>query len=438
MRHIDRVLAKFHVLLSLSICLGFSSPSWARATGEPFIYEFYGADVTKWQNGDGAPKDAPLSAGALLLLDQMQRIDTELLVALYGVYQQDWFLDLMGNLVRRAEVSAVVDQKHGATGEWLPENFNYPHTPDLARVLNFRNISPDVNTTGSPRTASIMHNKFLVFDRSSVWLGSSNLSATCIGSDYNANTSLLVHSRDLAEIYAREFEQMKDGQKFSKSKLPESEGQKLTYNDGTEVEVYFSPQDNATHNGIIPFVKDCRRTLDIGMFFLTSQEIVEALLEAQGRGCRVRIILDALSARHGSSKVGELRAGGVEVRVENWGGKMHMKSAVADGHMVVMGSMNWSEAGNVTNDENTIVVRGNRHLALDVSAYFETLWSDLSFYDGMKPELIADPIAESMFSRNSCFDGMDNDYDGLVDADDPGCQAQPLRSLDQSSVHAVQ
>jgi hypothetical protein len=37
----------------------------------------------------------------------------------------------------------------------------------------------------------------------------------------------------------------------------------------------------------------------------------------------------------------------------------------------------------------------------------------------------ANPDPESRDSGSSCTDGFDNDYDGLADAQDPGCGANP-------------
>jgi len=121
--------------------------------------------------------------------------------------------------------------------------------------------------------------------------------------------------------------------------------------------------------------------------------------------------------------VNVLRKAGIHVRVENWGGKMHMKAAVSDHRNVIIGSMNWSKAGNHTNDENTMSVSNNPSLAGEMADYFETLWRSLDgYYSSTKGVNIRDPRAESLESINSCFDGLDNDYDGTVDGEDSGCK----------------
>ena len=136
------------------------------------------------------------------------------------------------------------------------------------------------------------------------------------------------------------------------------------------------------------------------------------------RGVRVRLIIDAVAARNQYSKHAFIRRSGAQVKVENWGGKMHMKTAVADGHRVLIGSMNWSSAGNARNDENTLIIDNNRKLALEIVKFFNALWVRTPD----TPSVEVEPRAESLKSINSCFDGIDNDYDHLVDAQDPGCR----------------
>jgi phosphatidylserine/phosphatidylglycerophosphate/cardiolipin synthase-like enzyme len=134
---------------------------------------------------------------------------------------------------------------------------------------------------------------------------------------------------------------------------------------------------------------------------------------------KVRVIIDATGATNGYTKHELLRAAGVPVKVENWGGKMHMKSAVIDDDVVVTGSMNWTSAGEYSNDENTIIVRSADHAA-QYSRFFETIWASI-------PDrwLTANPDPESRDSTTSCTDRSDNDFDDLEDAEDPGCGESP-------------
>ena len=344
--------------------------------------------------------------------------------AIYGIHKQDWLFKGMNDaLKRKVRVRSVVDQRKGALGDWSLENFTYPQTAYLPRFIGESAVVPDLNESGTVRTSSVMHNKFAVLDRRYLWMGSMNFSPTGIGAEYNANSVLLVDSEALAIIYAQEFYQMFEKKRFSRTKRPRGKRLPLVYNDGTRVSVFFSPQDNPLEAAVIPFIRSARSALDIAMFYLTDARIAEEIMAAIQRGVRVRLLADAVAARNKYSKHAFIRQAGAQVKVENWGGKMHMKTVVADGVRLLIGSMNWSAAGSTKNDENTIVIDNNSRLALEFAKHFNALWVRTPD----TPANVREPMAESMDSINSCFDGTDNDHDGKIDMADPGCASAVYR-----------
>lgn len=262
----------------------------------------------------------------------------------------------------------------------------------------------------------IMHDKFFIVDERLVWTGSTNVSDSCSGG-YNANLVVVARSKRLAAWYTEEFEQMYQRGKFHT--LKERNGPRRVELANAEVELRFSPQDDPIRDGVRPLVKHARKKIDIAVFFLTHKHLVDDLIAAHGRGVQIRVILDATGARNEYSKHELLRAAGIPVKVENWGGKMHMKSAAIDGQVVIAGSMNWTSSGEYNNDENTLLLR-SPVLAEQYHAFFERTWAAL-------PEtlLTVNPDPESQLSTTACSDGVDNDYDGMADMEDPGCSASP-------------
>ncbi len=394
---------------------------------EAFSYELLHTDVACWRDGECSGLVAADAKGAMaesldrLLASAEKSIDA----AIYGVYRQDWFLDTLSELRnRKIKIRAVVDQARGGANDWAPGNFTYPDTSRLPRVLGARNVSVDTDPMGKPRSGSIMHNKFFVIDQKKVWLGSTNISNSCLGAEYNVNNTLIIESPAVAEIFANEFVQMFAEHRFSVYKqndlLALRPPTKLTFADGTHLRVFFSPQDDPMETAILPFIHNAKETLDIAMFYMTDTRVGAALQAAVERGVRVRVILDALGAAHPASIYSSLIPAGVSIRVENLGGKMHMKSAIADGSKVLIGSMNWTVAGAVANDENLVVIENNPSLANEALHFYEELWRH--FPD---PEISGAPLApaaEGPGSINSCFDGIDNDHDGLVDLEEPRCR----------------
>ncbi|MCB9714901.1 MAG: DUF1669 domain-containing protein [Myxococcales bacterium] len=265
-------------------------------------------------------------------------------------------------------------------------------------------------------SSAIMHNKFLVADSRWVWTGSTNISDTGTGG-YNANLVTVIDSRRLATAYLRELDQMYEDGRYHEDKR--SAGPLHVRVGDAEVQLLFSPQDSPIREAIRPLIKGARERIDVAVFYLTHKHVTADLIDAHLRGVEVRVIIDATAASNGFTKHELLRAVGIPVKVEDWGGKMHMKSAMIDGHTVITGSMNWTTAGDDTNDENVVIIR-DEALAAQYGEFFDELWTAID-----DRWLRANPDPESRDSGSACEDGIDNDYDDEPDAEDPGCGEVP-------------
>lgn len=275
----------------------------------------------------------------------------------------------------------------------------YPNTNELVKLVE--NVK---NDSLSKEKSAIMHNKFYIFDNKIVITGSANLSHTDM-SGYNSNAIIVINSPEVAKIYTEEFNQMYEG-KFHSNKI-------LTENASG---IYFSPQNKTIQNTILPLIRNSKNYIYIPAFLISHKEMVSELIQAKNRGVDVRIITDALNASAKYSKVRELRAAGMPVKIENYAGKMHSKTMIIDDRYLVLGSMNFSKSGESKNDENLIVLE-NKEAAIFYKKFFLYLWDKipdkwLKFY----------PRAEGLDSIGSCSDGVDNDYDGLVDMEEESCR----------------
>lgn len=286
----------------------------------------------------------------------------------------------------------------------------------VAAHASLDNFASDNESDGSGDR--IMHHKFFVVDGRRVFTGSANISDSDIGG-YSANVMLVIDSAAVAAAYGAEFEQLWAGRFHSEKKRSAN----TSFNvEGIPVRVLFSPQDKAVEAGVRPLLAQARSSIDLAIFYLTNKYITADLLAAQQRGVQVRVIVDATSAENGYSKHEILRAAGIQVKVEAWGGKMHAKAAAIDRKWLIAGSMNWTRAGDDTNDENTLLINSPR-LAAQQHAYFEGLWR------GIPERWLTDrPAPESRESGTACSDGIDNDFDGLIDSvagnADPGCSGR--------------
>lgn len=409
-------------LLLCFLCVSFYLSAKSQPivnVGKPFEFELHTSNIFPWitgqKNGAVVAEKNSMGKGLEKFLLSSK---SELLLALYGVSKQPWLLAVIETLRDRGvTVQAVVDQKRGAVGDWVGRNFTYPDTAKLPSYLGLRNISIDLNAKGRYPRPSIMHHKYVVSDSDGLWFGTANLSHTGVGAEYNANVALSVRSSHLAGLFRDEFRQMFDHHRFSKAKRVLNNHKIFKFKDGTAVQAFFSPQDGVIDRAILPVVRSAQRTIDIGMFYLTDRAIVQELCRASDRGVQVRIIVDAVANSHPSSPYQYLRRCQVNIKVENWGGKMHMKTSIVDSNRVIIGSMNWSRAGDERNDENLVVIDNNNRLVKELSAYFDGMWRSLS-----NKSQTTRIMAEGRSSINSCSDGLDNDHDGRVDDKDGGCR----------------
>ncbi len=280
--------------------------------------------------------------------------------------------------------------------------------PDTFKFVSL--ITSSKSDGGLKNSNATMHNKFYIFDNKAVITGSANLSHTDM-SGFNSNNIIVINSPDVAKIYKTEFEQMFNGN-FHSAKIP------TVNNKANNMQIYFSPQDKSISSAVLPIIENAKDYIYIPIFVITENRVVEALISAKQRGVDVRLISDALNASGKYSKIKVLRANGILVKIENYAGKMHSKTMIADDKYSIIGSMNFSKSGEIKNDENTIVLE-NAEAAKYLKRFFLYQWDRIpdKWLNGY-------PRAEGWESIGSCTDGIDNDYDGLTDALDTGCQSK--------------
>ena len=331
------------------------------------------------------------------LVAALDAATTSIDFAVYGFSGADAVVDALYRAADRGvAVRGVVDS--------YADGF-YPYRDSEAVVAR-------LGTVVSDHDDRIMHDKFFVVDGRWVWTGSTNISRPEIDAEYYSDVGILVDLPELAGVYEHEFGEMYGGA-FHDAKVDDTQHVFGPLADGTMLECYFGPSDDAETHAIVRAIDEAQSSVDLRNFYLTSLPIRDALLAAHTRGVVVRVILDADGAANEYSVHGDLRAAGIPVKVENWGGLEHEKALSVDGHVTVLGSQNFTLSGNTESDENTLYV-DNVPLATAWEAKFDEAW--MSIPDTW---LSADPGAESPDSPGSLSDLLDNDHDGLTDEGAP-------------------
>ena len=335
------------------------------------------------------------------ILDNINNAQRTIDMAIYGYSRTYAIEEALKNAIKRGvKIRLVYDMDNNGKNIY----------PDTKRLVSI--ISRNKHDGFSAESKNIMHNKFYIFDDKILITGSANLSHTDM-SGFNSNSIVIFESPVLAKIYKQEFEQMYSG-KFHNDKLSQNYRKILLSN--KEVEVYFSPQDKSITKAVLPIIRNAKRYIYIPTFVLTEKRVTEELIRAKQRGVDVKIIIDALNASIRHSKHNELRQGGLQVKTEDYAGKMHSKSMIVDDLYTIVGSMNFSNSGENKNDENLVVIKDS-----EITKFYK----DFFIYQWNRIDdkwLKTNVRAEGKDSIGSCYDGMDNNYDGLTDSEDPACK----------------
>ncbi|MBE7705503.1 MAG: phosphatidylserine/phosphatidylglycerophosphate/cardiolipin synthase family protein [Cyanobacteria bacterium SIG29] len=285
----------------------------------------------------------------------------------------------------------------------------YKDTLELKKII--KTFNTDEIYDNENRSA-IMHNKFFIIDNKKVFTGSSNITSTDF-TGFNANFALLIDSANLAEVFKQEFEQMYNG-KFHTHKV-KNQAQTIQLNPNTKITAFFSPQDKVLTKQIIPYIQKAEKYIYIPIFFITKKELITELTNAHNKGVEIKIINDATNATSPHSIHKQLRLNGIEVKTENYAGKMHSKTIIIDDKYSIIGSMNFSNNGEKRNDENMLIIE-DKEITQFLKSSFLHLWNKIP-----NKYLTTDPRPESIESLGSCSDGIDNDFDGKIDSKDKGC-----------------
>ena len=128
----------------------------------------------------------------------------------------------------------------------------------------------------------------------------------------------------------------------------------MCFSDDTEV--FFSP-NGGCQQAVVNEIDQARETMDIAMYFLTSREIVQALVRAKERHVQVRLVFDKSQEIQDYAKARYLIKRGFAVKFHTGEGLMHNKFAVIDGHILITGSFNWTPTADRKNEENLLIIK---------------------------------------------------------------------------------
>ena len=127
---------------------------------------------------------------------------------------------------------------------------------------------------------------------------------------------------------------------------------------------------------VLDTIRGARSTLLVAAYAFTSRPVAVALRDAQRRGVKVFVVVDAGEAAKSYSAARFLANERVPVRTHARHALQHNKFIVADGTAVQTGSFNYTSSAAERNAENVLVVRNAPALAAQYGAEWRRLWDE--------------------------------------------------------------
>ena len=212
----------------------------------------------------------------------------------------------------------------------------------------------------------LMHDKFVIIDRSEVWTGSMNYTT---GGAYKDNNNLIrIRSVQVAKDYTNEFEEMFTNNLFGPDAIANTPDPTLTIHgtptpnpkltiDGTPVEIYFSPDDGVAKR-IVELINDAQESIYFMAFSFTANDIGAAVMDRAQAGITVAGVMDdGQVVSNQGTEYDPFKQAGLDVRKDgNADGLMHHKVILIDRKIVITGSYNFTASAEQSNDENVVII----------------------------------------------------------------------------------
>lgn len=144
------------------------------------------------------------------------------------------------------------------------------------------------------------------------------------------------------------------------------------------VQVKFTQEGDHPEEAIIQMINEATSTLDIAIYSINYEPIVEAVTNAAERGVKVRVITDVSHAEEKAKQKKALelvKNAGIPIKVNTHDGKMHLKMMIADGTKVETGSFNYLKTSIEENDDVAVFIE-DESVGEQFQLAFNKMWDD--------------------------------------------------------------
>lgn len=266
---------------------------------------------------------------------------------------------------------------------------------DAVYMLQDAKIPVIDDSFDSTRGSGLMHHKFVIIDNKTTIVSTANFTMSCVHGDTltpasrgNANSLVVVNAPSFAKIFNDEFSQLwGNGKRGNFGHNKTYRGPISTTVKGVKLTVQFSPTSQRYNweesvNGLAAaHLVKATRSIKAALFVFSDQKLADVMEKASNRGADIGVVIEPKFAYRDYSELLDLM--GLEMRNMKcayepynnpWknpakevgmaslpnGDVLHHKFAVIDNKTVIVGSQNWSDAANYTNDETLMVIEDSR------------------------------------------------------------------------------
>jgi phosphatidylserine/phosphatidylglycerophosphate/cardiolipin synthase-like enzyme len=200
--------------------------------------------------------------------------------------------------------------------------------------------------------SALMHNKFAVIDGRLLWTGSMNFTPNDVYR--NNNNMLRLDNSSLIQNYNQIFERLflLRSDNAPSKKIPNP---RVELENGIVIDNYFSPTGGA-QKAILDRLKAAQTSIRVTAFAFTDTEMGKVLKAKHKDKLQVRGIFEKRNNEGLGAEYATLRRAGLDVLEDGNCYILHSKLFIIDDKTVIMGSYNFTDAANKTNDENLLII----------------------------------------------------------------------------------
>lgn len=323
-----------------------TAPAVTSAPGRRWNYQLY--FTTPIYPDTEATRTETIMQGLIAIINQAQRsLDV-------AVYELD--LDPVGDALLAA-------RKRGVAVRLVTDSDSLAEDKTLIRLKKEGlPIVPD-------KREAIMHNKFVVVDGQAVWTGSWNFT---VNDTYrNNNHAIYIQSPELAQDYTTEFEEMFTDKAFGPTSTSKTPYPRLQIGK-TLVEACFAPEDKCADQ-LIVLIRQAQQNIRFMAFSFTHPGISKAVIDRAKTGVLVQGIFETRGSETETSELARMKRQKLDVWQDGNPYTLHHKVFILDDKTVVIGSFNFTDNADQSNDENMLVIH-NPELAQQFLAEFNRVY----------------------------------------------------------------